>query len=129
MLRCWPVQGGCGHGGGAAESVILELRNVTAQKLTLLKTPVPKGMEDWRIRTVSEALRGFFEGHAAKFAREMREPFEAYWSAFAQQIRATRNDAGHDERRSGDARYCTCFAADIPRTAEACQQSVALGCR
>ena len=81
--------------GGAAESVILELRNVTAQKLTALKKPVPKGMEDWRIRTVSEALRGFFDGHAPTFARELREPFEAYWSAFAQQIRATRNDAGH----------------------------------
>jgi hypothetical protein len=33
--------------------------------------------------------------HAAKFKRELREPFEAYWSGFAQQIRATRNEAGH----------------------------------
>jgi hypothetical protein len=81
--------------GGAAESVILELRNVTVRKLTLLNTPVPRGMEDWRIRTVSEALRAFFEAHTANFTRELREPFEAYWSAFAQQIRATRNDAGH----------------------------------
>lgn len=81
--------------GGAAESVILELRNLTVQKLTALKQPVPKAMEDWRIRTVSEALAKFFEGHAPKFPRELREPFEAYWSAFAQQIRATRNDAGH----------------------------------
>jgi hypothetical protein len=27
--------------------------------------------------------------------RELRESFEAYWSAFAQEIRAVRNDAGH----------------------------------
>lgn len=81
--------------GGAAEGVILDLRSVTVQKLTLLKTPIPKGFEDWRIKTVSDALRSFFEGQSAKFARELREPFEAYWPAFAQQIRSTRNDAGH----------------------------------
>jgi len=81
--------------GGAAECVILDLRNVTVQKLTFLKTPVPKDMEDWRIKTVSDTLRDFFERQSAKFTRELREPFEAYWSAFAQQIRATRNDAGH----------------------------------
>lgn len=81
--------------GGAAESVILDLRNVTVQKLTLLRKPVPRDLEDWRIKTVSDALRSFFEGHAAQFIRELREPFEAYWSAFAQQIRTTRNDAGH----------------------------------
>jgi hypothetical protein len=27
--------------------------------------------------------------------RELRESFEAYWAAFAQQIRTVRNDAGH----------------------------------
>jgi len=81
--------------GAAAESVILDLRNITVQKLMLLEKSVPKGMEDWRIKTVSDALRNFFEEHAAQFKRELREPFEAYWSAFAQQIRTTRNDAGH----------------------------------
>ncbi len=81
--------------GGAAESVILDLRNITVQKLISLKKPVPKGMEDWRIKTVSDTLHAFFEDQSAKFTRELREPFETYWSAFAQQIRATRNDAGH----------------------------------
>ncbi len=81
--------------GAAAESVILDLRKVTIQKLNLLKKPVPKSMEDWRIKTVSDALRSFFEAHLAQFKRELREPFEAYWSAFAHQIRAARNDAGH----------------------------------
>jgi hypothetical protein len=81
--------------GAAAESLILDLRDLTVQKLKLLKTPVPRSMEDWRIKTVSDALRGFFEGRAAHFTRDLREPFEAYWSAFAQQIRTARNDAGH----------------------------------
>jgi hypothetical protein len=81
--------------GAAAESVILDLRNVAVQKLTLLGKSVPRDMEDWRIKTVSDALRSFFEAPAAQFTRELREPFEAYWSAFAHQIRTTRNDAGH----------------------------------
>jgi hypothetical protein len=40
-------------------------------------------------------LRSFFEAQMTQFTRELREPFEAYWSAFAQQIRTTRNEAGH----------------------------------
>lgn len=81
--------------GAAAESAILDLRNITMEKLKSLKKPVPRSMEDWRIKTVSDSLRSFFEGQMEHFERELREPFEAYWSAFAQQIRATRNDAGH----------------------------------
>jgi hypothetical protein len=79
--------------GGSAESMILELRNATTRKLDSLGKPVPKSLEDWRIKTVSDALRSFFDGQ--KFKRELREPFDAYWSAFAQQIRSTRNDVGH----------------------------------
>ena len=81
--------------GAAAESIILGLRDVTLEKLKLLNRPVPKGIEDWRIKTVSDTLHRVFEDHSAQFTRELREPFEAYWSAFSQQIRATRNDAGH----------------------------------
>lgn len=81
--------------GGAAESVILDLRNLTVQKLTSLGQSIPKDMQDWKIKTVSDVLRTFFEGHKAQMIRELRESFEAYWAAFAQQIRAVRNDAGH----------------------------------
>jgi hypothetical protein len=81
--------------GGAAESLILNLRDLLIRRLTTLQKSIPKGMEVWKIKTVSEALQHFFKMHAPKFKRELREPFEAYWSAFAQQIRATRNEAGH----------------------------------
>ena len=81
--------------GGAAESLILDLRDLLIRKLTTLRKSIPKGMEDWKIRTVSEALQHFFQVHAPKFKRQLREPFEVYWSGFAQQIRATRNEAGH----------------------------------
>jgi hypothetical protein len=81
--------------GAAAESVILDLRDAVAGKLTSLKKPVPKDMKDWKIKTVSDALYNFFESQTTRFDRNLREPFEAYWSAFAQQIRTTRNEAGH----------------------------------
>jgi hypothetical protein len=44
---------------------------------------------------ISDSLYDFFHGHAKSFGRELKEPFEAYWSAFAQQIRAVRNEVGH----------------------------------
>jgi len=81
--------------GCAAESVILCLRDLIVHKLTALGKTVPTNLKDWRIRTVSEALRSFFDSHSGNFNRELRESFEAFWAAFAQQIRASRNDAGH----------------------------------
>ena len=81
--------------GGATESIILELRNTTIQKLTSLGKSIPKNMNDWKIKTVSDALHNFLDGHKSQFGPELRDEFEAYWTAFAQQIRAVRNDAGH----------------------------------
>ena len=81
--------------GCATESLILNLRDLTVHKLKALGQVVPKGLNDWKIKTVSESLRDFLASQPNKFSRELREPFEAYWSAFAQEIRATRNDVGH----------------------------------
>jgi hypothetical protein len=81
--------------GGSAESAILNLRDGIVSKLRALGQAVPKPMEDWKIKTVSDALVTFFDGHKANFPRELRDVFDAYWSAFALQIRTTRNDAGH----------------------------------
>jgi hypothetical protein len=81
--------------GCAAESLILSLRDLTVQKLSTAGKVVPAGLNDWKARTVSDSLRDFLATQSKKFGRELREPFEAYWSAFAQQIRAARNDAGH----------------------------------
>jgi len=85
--------------GGATESIILELRDITVQKLTLLGKPVDNKLNDWRIKTVSNALHKLFDGLKTQMVKgkdnALRDEFEAYWSAFAQQIRAVRNDAGH----------------------------------
>ena|SRR5579862_3061669 len=81
--------------GGAAESMVLTLRDQTVRKLLSVQKPVPNGMNDWRFKTLSDAVRKFFEANARDLDRELRETFEAYWPAFTQQIRAVRNDAGH----------------------------------
>lgn len=81
--------------GGAAESLILELRDITSQRLAQQKVAELKGLSDWRVKTVLDAIHALLDSKKSGFPRELREEFEAYWLAFAQQIRATRNDAGH----------------------------------
>src|SRR5258708_38455766 len=81
--------------GGAAESTILALSDIVVCKVTPASRTVPRDLNDWRPKVVTEALRLFLDLYKAQFGRELREPFEAYWAAFAAQIRITRNDAGH----------------------------------
>jgi hypothetical protein len=81
--------------GAAAESLILELRDLTEARLRGLALTFPKQMSAWQVKTVLVALHAFFESKKATLAPPLREEFEAYWLAFTQQIRATRNDAGH----------------------------------
>lgn len=81
--------------GAAAESTILELRDAVVGALTKKGTELPKGIEDWRIRTISNALVKFFDPEKRNMPKELREAYEAYWPAFAQQIRSVRNEVGH----------------------------------
>ena len=81
--------------GGAAESLILDLRDLVRQKLAQAKLSEHKGLADWRVKTILDALYDVLDGKKGSFPKDLREEFEAYWLAFAQQIRATRNDAGH----------------------------------
>lgn len=81
--------------GAASESQILELRDVAMQRLEQVNIPEPKGLADWRVKTVLDSLHKLLDSRKGAFPKELREEFEAYWLAFAQQIRTTRNDAGH----------------------------------
>src|SRR5580704_9800004 len=56
--------------GCAAESVILSLRDSTVTKLRTINKSVPKPMEDWRIKVLSDSLYDFFRSHAKGFSRE-----------------------------------------------------------
>ena len=81
--------------GGAAESLVIELRDKTEAQLGDLSKPIPRGMKDWRSRTISKALQQFFESEKKNFSTRLREDFEAYWAPFTHHIRTGRNDAGH----------------------------------
>ena len=81
--------------GTAAESVILELRDALVSRLNSLSLPAPKKLLDWKIKPVLDELFVFLDSRKTTFPRKLQEDFQGYWNAFAQQIRTTRNDAGH----------------------------------
>lgn len=83
--------------GAAAESLILRLRDKLVSKLSSAGTSLPTGLNDWRIKTVRDALTTYCDGQKGTMPRSLRETYDAYWSAFAEQIRRVRNDAGHPQ--------------------------------
>lgn len=90
LIKAAAVMIGC-----SAESVILGLRDQLINKLQSLDHSVPSKLSDWRIKIVLDALYAYLDSKKGDFPRELRDEFEAYWNAFGQQIRTTRNDAGH----------------------------------
>lgn len=82
--------------GAAAESVLLELRDLVASKLDELQHPVPKDLKDWKISVIARGLQGVFDaGIDRKTHQKLRDRYDNYWQAFVGQIRTARNDAGH----------------------------------
>ncbi|MBT4814644.1 MAG: hypothetical protein HOJ57_29450 [Lentisphaerae bacterium] len=81
--------------GCAAESLTLELRDTLVARMKALGKTVPKKLTDWRIRTVTMALKAELDSQKSAMDVKLREAHEAYWPAFTQQIRAVRNEAGH----------------------------------
>jgi hypothetical protein len=81
--------------GAAAESLALDLRDALINKMTTLKKPVPKDLEDSRIKRVLDGLEREISAQKSKMPLALRETFESQWSAFVHQIRMARNDAGH----------------------------------
>jgi hypothetical protein len=79
--------------GGAAESLALELRDVLCDRLDQLGRATPKGFKDWKIKVVVDAIYTLVSSHKRSIPRW--EAVEGYWPAYIQQIRASRNDAGH----------------------------------
>jgi hypothetical protein len=81
--------------GAASESLILEIRDVVCQRLAKIGQPEPKGLSDWRLKVVLDALTRLLESNKGTLPKTLREEFESYWLAFIQQIRVARNEAGH----------------------------------
>jgi hypothetical protein len=81
--------------GGAAESVVLGVRDGLAAKLQALSQPIPAGLGDWRIRRVLASVEQALVTKRATLPPALFERLEANWPAFTHQIRTARNDAGH----------------------------------
>lgn len=81
--------------GGASESMALQMRDAIVERLELADHTPPKGLKDWRFKTVLDSMYAFFNQNEAQMSRELRDSVRYYWPAFLQQIRSARNEAGH----------------------------------
>ena len=81
--------------GAAAESVVLQLRDVLGTRLDVIGQARPPDLDDWRIKKVLDSIESLLAGKKGAMPRALLEAFESYWPAFTQQVRAVRNAAGH----------------------------------
>jgi hypothetical protein len=81
--------------GVAAESMILQLRDVLVAKMNSLNQNVPAKLQDWIIKDVLASMKGVLDAQKKNMPVELGESYESYWPAFTQQIRAERNNVGH----------------------------------
>jgi len=81
--------------GAASESMILEIRDAVQIRLVAIGAQTPKGLQDWRVKTVNDAINDILSARLTLMPHDLRTEFESFWPAFTQQVRATRNDAGH----------------------------------
>jgi hypothetical protein len=59
--------------GGAAESIILDLRDLARRKVAEAKLTEPKGLSDWRIKTILDALYDFLDAKKGSFPKDLRD--------------------------------------------------------
>lgn len=81
--------------GASAESLILEVRDAVIQELTNCKQAIPRALQASKVKQVTDELDVIFRRRLSRMPYDLRTEFEAFWPVFTQQIRTTRNDAGH----------------------------------
>lgn len=81
--------------GGASESIIFELNHAFVSKLNSSAKTIPNKLKDWRIKTIIDGLGAEITGLRKDLPQELFERFAAYWQGISNQIRMSRNDAGH----------------------------------
>ncbi len=79
--------------GAAAENLVLEVRDALVDRFDKLGKQGPKGLKDWKIKQVIDAIYVVLSQHKSSLTRW--DAVEGYWPPYIQQIRAARNDAGH----------------------------------
>jgi hypothetical protein len=81
--------------GAAAESLVLNVRDALVARLTTLAAAIPPQLNDWRVKTVRDAIETEIENRRAQLHRPLYERFSGFWMSISDQMRIVRNDAGH----------------------------------
>ena len=81
--------------GAASESIILEIKETLLNKINSLGNTPPSNLNNWKIKTVFDAIKNLLDSKKANMPIRLRESYEVYYPTFTQQIRSGRNDAGH----------------------------------
>lgn len=81
--------------GATAESLILEMSETASTQMRALGQNPPKDMANWQTARVLAGLKVAIEQKRGQMPTKLKENFEANWPAFTQQIRSSRNEAGH----------------------------------
>jgi len=68
--------------GAAAESMILEVRDASVARLSETSAPIPKGLQDWRVKVILDSLSETLMSKISQMPYDLRVEFEAYWPAF-----------------------------------------------
>ncbi|MFV9689742.1 MAG: hypothetical protein ACNY01_02105 [Desulfobacteria bacterium] len=83
--------------GAASEALINELRDTVKSRLEMSDQKIPRNLSTWRAKETLLGLKAVFEDKGRNMPYSLKEEYESYWSAFTQQIRVARNDAGHPQ--------------------------------
>jgi hypothetical protein len=83
--------------GAAAEALVLDVRDALIARFGVIGASVPASLQDWRVKTVRDAIEIEIETRRAQLDRRLYERFSAYWVAVSDQMRLARNDAGHPQ--------------------------------
>jgi hypothetical protein len=81
--------------GSAAESLVLSVRDTLVTRLNTLGTAVPAQVNDWRVKTVRDAVEREIDNRRTQLDRKLYERFSGFWMSISDQMRLVRNDAGH----------------------------------
>lgn len=78
--------------GCAVESLVLELRDDLTGKMSQLKKTPSADLMSWKVKKILDAIE---KEVLPKLNGKLKESFDGNWTAFASQIRMSRNEAGH----------------------------------
>lgn len=81
--------------GGAAESLVLSVRDDMVAKMTSLGTAVPSKLKDWKVKTVRDAIVVEVDNRKSQLDLKLYEQFSGFWVSISDYMRIARNDAGH----------------------------------